>query len=51
MLKQEGGGNNSNYVVTVPFEARDMITGAVWNMRRMLQGAHDDLMDFRRANK
>ncbi|MGN9169503.1 tail tape measure protein [Paenibacillus polymyxa] len=36
--------------VTVPFEARDMITGAVRNMRRMLQGAHDDLMNFRRAS-
>ncbi|MGM1023020.1 MAG: tail tape measure protein [Bacillota bacterium] len=27
-----------------------MITGAVRNMRRMLQGAHDDLMNFRRAS-
>ncbi|WP_318627274.1 tail tape measure protein [Paenibacillus polymyxa] len=34
----------------MPFEARDMITGAVRNMRRMLQGAHDDLMNFRRAS-
>ncbi|MEK5376558.1 tail tape measure protein [Paenibacillus sp. FSL P2-0173] len=36
--------------VTVPFEARDMITGAVRNMRRMLQGAHSDLINFRRAS-
>lgn len=36
--------------VSVPFEARDLISGAVRNMRRMIQGATDDLWDFRRAS-
>ncbi|MCY9734628.1 tail tape measure protein [Paenibacillus alvei] len=36
--------------VTVPFEARDLISGAVRNMRSVIQGATDDLLDFRRAS-
>lgn len=36
--------------VTVPFLAKDMITGAVRDMRWMIQGAHDDLINFRRAS-
>ncbi|MCM3292409.1 tail tape measure protein [Paenibacillus sp. MER 180] len=36
--------------VTVPFEAKDLISGAVRNMRSMIQSATDDLWDFRRAS-
>lgn len=36
--------------VTVPFEARDLISGAVRNMRSVIQGATDDLLDFRRIS-
>lgn len=35
--------------MTVPFEARDFISGAVRSMRTALRGATDDLLDFRRA--
>lgn len=35
--------------MTVPFEARDLISGAVRNIRTALRGATDDLLDFRRA--
>lgn len=35
--------------MTVPFEAQDLISGAVRNMRNALRGATDDLLDFRRA--
>jgi len=35
--------------VTVPFEAQDLISGAVRNIRTALRGATDDLLDFRRA--
>lgn len=35
--------------MTVPFEARDLISGAVRSMRTALRGATDDLLDFRRA--
>lgn len=34
--------------VTVPFEARDMISGAVRGMRQMIQRATDDVREFRR---
>jgi SLT domain-containing protein len=36
--------------VTVPFEARDLISGAVQNMRKAILGATNDLLDFRRAS-
>jgi len=36
--------------VTVPFEARDLISGAVRNMRSVIQGATGDLLDFRRIS-
>lgn len=36
--------------MTVPFEARDLISGAVRNIRTALRGATDDLLDFRRAS-
>lgn len=35
--------------MTVPFEAQDLISGAVRNIRTALRGATDDLLDFRRA--
>lgn len=34
--------------VTVPFEARDLISGAVRNMRSLIQRATDDVREFRR---
>ncbi|CAH1216119.1 tail tape measure protein [Paenibacillus sp. JJ-223] len=34
--------------VTVPFEARDLISGAVRGMRQMIQRATDDVREFRR---
>ncbi|OAB34261.1 hypothetical protein PMSD_14930 [Paenibacillus macquariensis subsp. defensor] len=36
--------------MTVPFEAQDFISGAVRNIRTVLRGATDDLLDFRRAS-
>ncbi|OAB34118.1 tail tape measure protein [Paenibacillus glacialis] len=36
--------------MTVPFEAQDFISGAVRNIRKVLRGATDDLLDFRRAS-
>ncbi|MFD5020245.1 hypothetical protein ACFWMP_15185 [Paenibacillus sp. NPDC058367] len=36
--------------MTVPFEARDLISGAVQNMRKAILGANNDLLDFRRAS-
>ncbi|MDO7908425.1 tail tape measure protein [Paenibacillus sp. JX-17] len=36
--------------VTVPFEARDLLSGAVRKMRSVIQGATDDLIDFRRTS-
>lgn len=37
--------------MTVPFEARDLISGVVRNMRNAIRGATDDLLDFRRASE
>ncbi|WP_440433402.1 tail tape measure protein [Paenibacillus amylolyticus] len=34
--------------VTVPFEAKDLISGAVRNMRSLIQRATDDVREFRR---
>lgn len=34
--------------VTVPFEAKDLISGAVRNMRSLIQRATDDVKEFRR---
>lgn len=36
--------------MTVPFEARDLISGAVQNMRKAILGATNDLLDFRRTS-
>ncbi|WP_433943364.1 tail tape measure protein [Paenibacillus sp. SN-8-1] len=36
--------------ITVPFEAKDLISGAIRNIRSSLQSATDDLIDFRRAS-
>lgn len=42
--------NSSVNKVTVPFEARDLISGAVQNMRKAILGATNDLLDFRRTS-
>ncbi len=36
--------------VTVPFEARDLLSGALRQMRTLIQGASDDLLEFRRRS-
>lgn len=36
--------------VTVPFEARDLLSGALRHMRTLIQGASDDLLEFRRRS-
>lgn len=36
--------------MTVPFEAQDLISGVVRNMRNAIRGATDDLIDFRRTS-
>lgn len=36
--------------VTVPFEARDLLSGALRQMRTLIQGASDDLLEFKRRS-
>ncbi|GIO84528.1 hypothetical protein J25TS5_14600 [Paenibacillus faecis] len=36
--------------VTVPFEAHDLLSGALRQMRKLMQGASDDLLEFKRRS-